>query len=82
VKTAIFFLALLPQFVDATQPVLAQLVSLGLVCVTLNTAADVAVVYAASRVRSMGGWERALAAGAGCTLVGLGAYVALTRTNR
>ncbi len=51
-KTAAFFLAFIPQFVDpATGPVAVQFAVLGVVSVTLNTLADVAVAFAASRTR-------------------------------
>ena len=53
-KTAAFFLAFLPQFVDpAAGPAWLQFLLLGLVSVILNTAADVVVVVVASRARSM-----------------------------
>jgi threonine/homoserine/homoserine lactone efflux protein len=42
-KTAAFFLAFIPQFVDASRPVAAQFVVLGLISVSLNTAADIIV---------------------------------------
>lgn len=52
-KTAAFFLAFLPQFVDpAAGQVWLQFVLLGLVSVTLNTAADVVVSVLAGRARS------------------------------
>lgn len=51
-KTAAFFLAFIPQFVDASQPVMAQFALLGLVSVALNTAVDVVVVWFAARARS------------------------------
>ena len=51
-KTAAFFLAFIPQFVrPASGDVTLQFVILGLVSVTLNTAVDVAVAFAAARVR-------------------------------
>jgi len=50
-KTAAFFLAFLPQFVDPSGSVWLQFATLGLVSVTLNTAVDIAVVLAASRAR-------------------------------
>jgi threonine/homoserine/homoserine lactone efflux protein len=51
-KTAAFFLAFIPQFVDPAQGGVAlQFVVLGFVSVALNTAADVVVAYAASGVR-------------------------------
>jgi threonine/homoserine/homoserine lactone efflux protein len=51
-KTAAFFLALIPQFVDPTKSQVAlQFVALGFVSVILNTLADVAVALIASSVR-------------------------------
>lgn len=53
-KTAAFFLAFLPQFVDpATGPVWLQFLLLGLISVVLNTAVDVVVALLASRARSI-----------------------------
>lgn len=52
-KTAAFFLAFLPQFVDpAAGPVWLQFLALGLISVVLNTAADVVVALMAARARS------------------------------
>ena len=51
-KTAAFFLAFIPQFVDPAQSVAAQFVILGLISVALNTAADVVVAFGAARARS------------------------------
>src|SRR3712207_2742394 len=52
-KTAAFFLALVPQFVDpAAGHVAPQFALLGLVSVVLNTLADVAVALAAAGVRA------------------------------
>ncbi len=51
-KTAAFFLAFIPQFVSPSAGSIAgQFVVLGLVSVALNTAVDVAVAFAAGRVR-------------------------------
>ena len=44
-KTAAFFLAFIPQFVDPTRPVAHQFAALGLISVSLNTAADFVVNY-------------------------------------
>ena len=53
-KTAAFFLAFLPQFVDPSAgAVWLQFLGLGLVSVILNTAVDVVVVVAAARARSI-----------------------------
>ena len=51
-KTAAFFLAFIPQFVDpAAGHVAMQFVVLGFVSVMLNTLADIVVAFAASRIR-------------------------------
>lgn len=51
-KTAAFFLAFIPQFVDPSSgSVPTQFVVLGLVSVALNTAVDIAVAVVAGKVR-------------------------------
>lgn len=50
-KTAAFFLAFLPQFVDPAGDLAQQFVLLGIVSVTLNTGVDVVVVFWAARAR-------------------------------
>ena len=53
-KTAAFFLAFLPQFVDPSSgPVWLQFVALGTISVLLNTAVDVGVVFLAARARML-----------------------------
>ena len=83
VKTALFFLAFLPQFTNAGQPLAAQLVLLGCVCVALNTLADVVAVVAAHRLlKSPAGRStraRLLTRASGMTLLGLGAWLALVK---
>ena len=83
-KTAAFFLAFIPQFVDpARGGVAAQFVALGLVSVVLNTLADVVVTFLASNVRaSLIGRPlliRRLREGSGVVLCGLGATLAVAR---
>ena len=51
-KTAAFFLAFLPQFVEPSGNVAAQFAMLGLVSVTLNSLADVVVVRLAAGLRN------------------------------
>lgn len=83
VKTALFFLAFLPQFLDSGSPVVPQLVAMGTVCVILNTLVDVgAVVGAARLLRSETAARRRarlLNKGSGVMLIGLGLYVAASR---
>ena len=83
VKTALFFLAFLPQFVVPGQAVALQLVVLGTICVALNTLVDVAAVLGASRLLQSGlarrRRERVLTQASGLTMLGLGVYVAVSR---
>jgi len=83
VKTALFFLAFLPQFVSPTEPLLPQLVLLGSICVALNTLVDVIAVFAADRLLQSGAAHaaraRLLTRVSGITMLGLGAYLALAR---
>ncbi len=83
-KTAAFFLAFLPQFVDpASGAVWAQFLGLGLISVTLNTAVDLAVVVAAARARSIAlgrpSLLRRLRTGAGLLIAGLGVGLLFAR---
>jgi threonine/homoserine/homoserine lactone efflux protein len=50
-KTAAFFLAFIPQFVDPSADVAAQFVVLGLISVTLNTSVDLIVTHWAAKAR-------------------------------
>jgi threonine/homoserine/homoserine lactone efflux protein len=83
-KTAAFFLAFIPQFLEpaAGHPAL-QFMALGLISVALNTLADIVVVIAASAVRAHLArkpvFVRRLRQGSGLLLAGLGISLALTR---
>ncbi|MEW6690149.1 MAG: LysE family translocator [Pseudomonadota bacterium] len=83
VKTALFFLAFLPQFVSPSESLLPQLVLLGSICVALNTLVDVIAVLATERLLKLGAARvaraRLLTRTSGVTMVGLGAYLALAR---
>lgn len=85
VKTALFFLAFLPQFVDAASPVVPQLVLLGTICVVLNTLVDVIAVLSSARLLVSGAARaaraRLLRRTSGVTMVVLGAYLALAKRN-
>jgi threonine/homoserine/homoserine lactone efflux protein len=83
VKTALFFLAFLPQFLVSGASIVVQLVTMGTVCVVLNTLVDVVSVFGAARLfrSAASGRDRArlLNNVSGLTLVGLGLYVAASR---
>jgi threonine/homoserine/homoserine lactone efflux protein len=51
-KTAAFFLAFIPQFVDSSANVAAQFILLGLISVALNTSVDLMVTYWAAKARA------------------------------
>lgn len=83
VKTALFFLAFLPQFVVAGQPLAPQLALLGTVCVVLNTAVDVVAVFAADRLlrsdAARTARARLMTRMSGVTMIGLGAWLAVAK---
>jgi threonine/homoserine/homoserine lactone efflux protein len=83
-KTAAFFLALIPQFLDpAARHVAFQFMALGLISVALNTFADVIVVAVASTARvhltRNPRFIQRLRQGSGLFLAGLGISLALAR---
>lgn len=81
-KTALFFLAFIPQFVDHTKPLIPQFILLGAISVALNTGADLVVVLAAAPLAKRLGtsilWRRRQRQASGAALVGLGTYVAIS----
>lgn len=85
-KTAIFFLAFLPQFVDAAAsfPVWLQFLILGTLVNAMFTIADIVCVLAAgaitARLSRVSALQRNLQRAGGAILVGLGLQVALQRT--
>ena len=83
-KTAAFFLAFIPQFLDPATPDPAlAFMALGLISVTLNTLADIVVVMAASATRTRfverPDLFRRLRQGSGIFIAGLGVSLALMR---
>jgi len=82
-KTAAFFLAFVPQFVDPTRGSVAlQFMALGIISVGLNTGVDVLVTFAAAAARhrlARGGLVRRLRQGSGALMIGLGISLALSR---
>lgn len=83
VKTAMFFLAFIPQFVSTQQALAPQFILLGSICVLLNTAVDLIAVAAASRFVASGasraGRARWLSRLSGTTMLALGVMVALAQ---
>lgn len=83
-KTAAFFLAFIPQFVDpAGGNVALQFVIFGFVTVTLNTLADVVVAFAASGIRDGAAARPALVRRlrevSGAAMIALGIGLALAK---
>jgi threonine/homoserine/homoserine lactone efflux protein len=80
VKTALFFLAFLPQFVSPGHAAVPQLILLGLIVVALNTAVDVVAVLAAHRFVSAASAQakrtRVLQRLSGTTMLALAAWLA------
>lgn len=85
VKTALFFLAFLPQFVSPGEPLVPQLALLGSMCVALNTLVDVVAVFAAHRLLTSGtaraARARLMTRMSGVTMLGLAAFLALARRD-
>jgi threonine/homoserine/homoserine lactone efflux protein len=85
-KTALFFLSFIPQFVDrGLGHVFWQFAGLGLISVSLNTLADVIVSLAAGplgeRIRSSKRYRRNQRTATGAVMLGLGAYLATSKSN-
>ena len=85
VKTALFFLAFLPQFLSTPDPSMAQVVLLGGICVAFNTLVDVAAVLTADRLLAAGtaraARARLMTRSSGVVMVGLGLFLALARRD-
>ncbi|NWK78812.1 LysE family translocator [Aquitalea sp. LB_tupeE] len=52
IKTAMFFLAFIPQFIQPYKPVAYQFVIMGTICVLLNTSVDILAVFLAHKLKS------------------------------
>lgn len=83
VKTAMFFLAFIPQFISTQHAVVPQFIVLGTICVVLNTAVDLLAVVAASRFvasdTARAARERLLSRISGGTMLSLGMIVAIAK---
>jgi threonine/homoserine/homoserine lactone efflux protein len=83
-KTAAFFLAFIPQFLDPSAGAVAlPFILLGSISVLLNTLADIVVAIGASRIRegaaSRPGFIRRLREISGASMIALGAGLALAK---
>jgi threonine/homoserine/homoserine lactone efflux protein len=85
-KTALFFVAFLPQFVDVSRSVTAQVLVLGIAFIALGLVSDSTYALAAGRIsRSLRGRTRARWLDRwvpGLTYVGLGVASALSASRR
>ncbi|TCL75497.1 LysE family translocator [Rhizobium sp. BK251] len=84
-KTAIFFMAFLPQFIDpaAGLPIWAQFALLGTIVNMIFSSADIVCVALAgavvNRLRRSSGAQRLMQRAGGVMLIGLGTHLALQR---
>jgi len=85
-KTALFFLSFIPQFIaPQLGHVFFQFAALGMLSVTLNTAADLAVVSLAApferKLKSSARFRRGQRTASGLGMIGLGAYLAFSESK-
>jgi len=85
-KTALFFLSFIPQFIAPERGhIFFQFAVLGILSVTLNTAADLAVVSLAAplerKLKSSARFRRGQRTASGLGMIGLGAYLALSESK-
>jgi threonine/homoserine/homoserine lactone efflux protein len=80
-KTALFFLAFIPQFINPAMPVVPQFIILGCISVFLNTSVDVIVASLAGpigiQLQKRAHLRKAQRVFSGLSLLALGAYAAV-----
>jgi threonine/homoserine/homoserine lactone efflux protein len=80
-KTALFFLAFIPQFVEPAGSTLSQFLLLGFITIVFNFTSNAIVAVFASPIgqyfKTHRKFRQRQQTFSGCTLIGLGAYVAL-----
>jgi threonine/homoserine/homoserine lactone efflux protein len=80
-KTALFFLAFIPQFVDPSSNTLPQFLLLGLITISFNFTVDIIVAAFAGPLgyyfKTHHKFRQRQRTFSGCSMIGLGAYVAL-----
>lgn len=81
-KTALFFLALLPQFINPQGIIVVQFLVLGSISIALNTSGALTVALLAGpigrRLQASVRFRRRQRLATGSALIGLGAFVAVT----
>jgi threonine/homoserine/homoserine lactone efflux protein len=82
-KTALFFLSFIPQFIAPERGhIFFQFATLGILSVSLNTAADLAVVWLAAplerKLKSSARFRHGQRTASGLGMIGLGAYLAFS----
>lgn len=85
-KTALFFLSFIPQFISPERgQVFLQFAALGIISVSLNTAADLVVVWLSAplerRLKSSARFRRSQRTASGVGMIGLGAYLAFSEAK-
>src|SRR6201987_829244 len=85
-KTALFFLSFIPQYVARGEGhVFLQFVTLGTICVALNTTADLIVIALAGplgkRIRESASFRRRQRTVTGAIMIGLGTYLATSESK-
>lgn len=82
-KTALFFLAFIPQFVNPNAPVFAQFPLLGFATTLITSSVALSVAFVAGPLNGLLARRRRLRraqnVASGATLIGLGVYVAVER---
>lgn len=82
-KTALFFLAFIPQFIDPAGNVFWQFMLLGTITTLLTSGVDLVVAFSAGPLSSLlrrdVRLQRVQRYGSGAALIGLGVYVAVER---
>lgn len=85
-KTALFFLAFIPQFVTPSESVVTQFIILGCISIGLNTAVDALVALSAGSLGQLFSrnprFRRGQSLFSGLSLISLGALVVVTGKNR
>ncbi len=82
VKTALFFLALIPQFINPVYSITQQFIVYGVICVALNTTADLIAVFGSRILLSRLKSARPINISSGSILIGLGLFVAANDVRR